>query len=315
LLDPRSEVEADRPPGPIDLSIIGCAYNEERALPGFLEAVLGESGSSYRLHEVIVVASGCTDGTEDRLREWAGRDARVRPVLQGSREGKAAALLAGLRVARGKVVVLANVDTRPVPGAIEALVRPLRDPATGLSCARCVPSRFDPGVSARLGRLVWDLHDLSSQELPKSTGAIAFRAGRIDLPVDIEDDDTYLGILLGRERGRSVYARDAVFLLNVPTNLRDLLRQRYRINFQILGLHRRTGMVTSTWRPAPIARCLVRFLRERPGEAFLVAVLGLMELGIRASAIAARLAGGAPLVVWAPVPSTKGAIDPVAADP
>jgi glycosyltransferase involved in cell wall biosynthesis len=315
LLDPECRAVADGPQDPVDLSIIGCAFNEERALPGFLEAVLAGSGASYRLREVIIVASGCTDGTVDRLRAWADRDVRVRPVLQGSREGKAAALLAGLRVARGNAILLANVDTRPVPGAIEALVRPLRDPATGLSCARCVPARFDPGFSARLGRLVWDLHDLSSQELPKSTGAIAFRAGAIDLPVDIEDDDTYLGILLGRERGRSVYARDAIFLLHVPSNPKDLLGQRFRINFQILGLHRRTGMVTSTWRPAPIARCLVRFLRERPGEAFSLAVLGLLELGVRGSAIAARLTGGAPLVVWAPVLSTKGAIEPIAADP
>ena len=298
---------------PCDVSVIACAYNEAQNLPRFLDAVLSQTGPSFRLREVLCVASGCTDGTDGSLGERAARDPRIRPVIESARGGKASALSLGLGLARGDTIVLANADTLPMPGAFEALISPFRDPRVGLACARLLPANAGPGFTAELAMFLWELHDSVSRALPKSTGAVVFRAGPVDLPRDIEDDDTYLGILIGRTRGRSVYARRSVFLHRVPETPADFLGQRWRINRQIVGLRRRTGMVSSTWRPGLMARCLVRFVRGRPDRALPLLLLAGIEGSVRLAALASRLLSRRPLTVWAPLRTTKSAIDPAVA--
>jgi len=44
------------------------------------------------LAEIIVIASGYTDGTEAIVRSWIERDPRVRLLIQARREGKASAV-------------------------------------------------------------------------------------------------------------------------------------------------------------------------------------------------------------------------------
>jgi poly-beta-1,6-N-acetyl-D-glucosamine synthase len=293
-----------------DLTVIVCVYNEGQNLPGFLTAALAQRGPSFQLRELLCVASGCTDDSIDHLRAWERKDARVRPILEPERAGKAAALAQGMTRARGDLILLANADTIPRPGAFEALAAPFRDPAIGLVCARLKAVGGAGGFTSRLSDLLWDVHDTVSADLPKSTGAVSFRSGTIPLPADIEDDDTYLGIRLGRERGRSVYARDGVFLHRAATTPADFLQQRYRINRQILGLYRRTGLLTSTWRPALMVRCAVRYARQHPDRIPLLVALTVLEIGIRTAAVAGRLARRRPLTTWAPIPSTKRAIDP-----
>jgi len=308
---------SDRPPvpapgvdRPLDVSVVACAYNEAQNLPSFLTASLSQVGPSFRLREILYVASGCTDATASILEAWARVDPRVHPVVEDERRGKAAALSRGLELARGDVLLVANADTVPLAGAFEALVRPLREAGVGLSCARLLPANERTGFTVRLGELLWEVHDLAAQDLPRSNGTIAFRRRPVPIPDDIEDDDAYVGILLGRTGGRSVYARDALFLHRVPEIPSDLIRQRYRINRQTLGLRRRTGMTTSTWRPALMARTLWRFVAQRPRDAPMVGVLVLLEGGVRLAAMWGQALARRRLVAWTPIRSTKGAIDP-----
>lgn len=295
------------------LSVVVCVYNEEQNLPRFLAAVLAQSGPSFRLGEIVAVASGCSDGSERILLGQMARHRSIRLIAEPVRRGKAAALSRGLVEATGDLVLVVNADMLPLPGSFEEIARQFRDPEMGLVCARLAPAGRSRGWTSRLSVLLWEVHDRVSEELPKSAGAIAFRRGPIDLPAEIEDDDTYLGILIGRGAGRSVFAKNAVFLHRIPGTIGELVRQRFRINRQIVGLRHRTGMTTSTWRPRRMARATGGYVRDRPRELPLVGLLALVEMLMRCGALVAWLVDPTPLVAWEPLRSTKYAIDPVAA--
>jgi cellulose synthase/poly-beta-1,6-N-acetylglucosamine synthase-like glycosyltransferase len=88
----------------------------------------------------VVVASGCTDGTEDIVREYVAIDPRVRPLTQARKEGKASAVNLLLRNTECEVVVLESADTLPLEDAIEALVSPMTDPRVGVVGGTTRPS-------------------------------------------------------------------------------------------------------------------------------------------------------------------------------
>lgn len=83
----------------------------------------------YRDSEVLVVDNGSTDGTAERLaREYPW----VRVLRFEANRGFAAAVNAGIRAARGEIVVLMNNDTEAEPSWLAALVGALdRHPEVG----------------------------------------------------------------------------------------------------------------------------------------------------------------------------------------
>ncbi len=298
-------------PAPVRLSVVTCAYNEARNLPNFLTAVLDSTGRSFQLVELIAVASGCTDQTVEILQKAARRDPRVKVIVEAQRHGKAAAMATGLAAASGCVVLFANADTRPKRGALEALAAPFADPTVALVTSRPVPAT-DESVpetqTSRVARVLWAVHDRVSRISPKAGEAFAIRRMQLPLGPDVEDDDTFIGIYVGAHGGRSVYAERAVVFNRVPTYPREFLRQRYRINRQVLGLYRRTGYSSSTWSPGTMVRAVAAYAWENPSELANVVILLGVEATARSVALASALFSRKPMSSWRPIDSTKLAI-------
>ncbi len=83
--------------------------------------------------EVIVVDNASTDGTPGYLADAAGREARLRPVLNDSNRGFAGGNNDGIRAATGDVLVLLNSDTLVTAGWLERISAYLEEnPAAGL---------------------------------------------------------------------------------------------------------------------------------------------------------------------------------------
>jgi poly-beta-1,6-N-acetyl-D-glucosamine synthase len=79
-------------PEPIRCSMGIMAYNEESNVGRLLEAILPQCTTRVFLAEIIVVASGCIDGTEAVVKKWAEEYPRIRLIAQARREGKASAV-------------------------------------------------------------------------------------------------------------------------------------------------------------------------------------------------------------------------------
>lgn len=100
------------------------AWNEAARLPAVLGAVLGHPW----VDEVLVVDDGSTDKTAEVAHSLG---ARVLTLVQNG--GKSAAVAAGLREARGRIVLLLDADLHGLTGRhVSDLLMPLR---TGLADA------------------------------------------------------------------------------------------------------------------------------------------------------------------------------------
>src|SRR4051812_45175436 len=86
------------------------AYNEEANIADAIRTVLGQELSSSHVAELIVVASGCEDGTVPIVSEIAAHDARVRLIEQPQREGKASAINLFLAAATSPVLLMVSGD-------------------------------------------------------------------------------------------------------------------------------------------------------------------------------------------------------------
>lgn len=101
---------ADSPPAM--LSVVIPAYNEARFVAELLRRVLAVDLSGFGLQrQVILVDDGSSDGTADLARAVPGVEVEALPGNQG----KGAAVRAGLRRARGEIVVIQDADLEYEP--------------------------------------------------------------------------------------------------------------------------------------------------------------------------------------------------------
>ena len=101
----------------VEISVIIPALNEEKYIRYVLD---GLKGQTFRDFETIVVDGGSTDGT----RRIARRSARV--VVE-RRKGIGVARNSGAKVARGKLLVFLDADTKPSPGLLRVYRDAFRD--------------------------------------------------------------------------------------------------------------------------------------------------------------------------------------------
>jgi glycosyltransferase involved in cell wall biosynthesis len=122
---PRSAKAGALPPAAPELSVVVPAYNErDNMVPLFAELreALAGVGRSY---EIVAVDDGSRDGTGEWLLREAERDPRVVPVLLAANSGQSAALAAGLRRARGAVIVTLDADLQNDPADLPVLLAAL----------------------------------------------------------------------------------------------------------------------------------------------------------------------------------------------
>lgn len=106
------------PPRPSDplLSLVVPVYNEQEAIPLFLEAVAKAlTGIRY---EVIFVNDGSQDGTFHLILQHAAADLRLHLINLARNFGKEAALTAGIAEAGGDVIIPLDVDLQDPPELI-----------------------------------------------------------------------------------------------------------------------------------------------------------------------------------------------------
>jgi cellulose synthase/poly-beta-1,6-N-acetylglucosamine synthase-like glycosyltransferase len=242
------------------------AHNEESNIGRLLARARASRLERVDIAEIIVVASGCTDGTEDIVRAAAALDPRICLISQPIREGKASAMNLFIRRAHCDVLVLSSADLLPAEDAIERLVAPFDAPNLGMTASRPMPVN-DPGTFMGFAaHLLWDLHHQMNLHGFKAGELIAFRKVFQRIPPYTAVDEASVEPLI-RGQGFDVkYMPEAVVFNKGPETVADFLRQRRRIYAGHLEMKERLGYAVSTMSGAKIAGLLLRNMDWRPRQ-------------------------------------------------
>ncbi|HOW92671.1 MAG TPA: glycosyltransferase family 2 protein [Anaerolineaceae bacterium] len=108
-------------------SIIAPVYNEICCLDALVERVADVMDQTGEDWELVLVDDGSTDGSTEKIRELAGGNTRVRPVIFARNFGHQIAVTAGLDYSRGDAVVIIDADLQDPPEVILDLIQKWRE--------------------------------------------------------------------------------------------------------------------------------------------------------------------------------------------
>ncbi|MDE6054175.1 MAG: glycosyltransferase family 2 protein, partial [Lachnospiraceae bacterium] len=114
------------------VTIVVPAYNAEPFLRENIESVIRQS---YWNLEIIYVCDGCTDHTVKILQEYAGKDARIKVVVERENHGAAVSRNIGMDMASGEWIIFWDSDDIFHVQTIETMVKTaIRESADVVCC-------------------------------------------------------------------------------------------------------------------------------------------------------------------------------------
>jgi polyisoprenyl-phosphate glycosyltransferase len=163
----------------VDLSIVAPAFDEERALPLFIERTMAVLDEFDGTAELILVDDGSSDATWQIIHTASQADARIHGVRLARNFGHQLALTAGLAAADGDAVVTLDADLQHPPDVIPELVHAARlgyDVVYAVRSPKDAASRYKR-MSAKL--FYFMLNRLTSLELPEGAADFRYMSRRV----------------------------------------------------------------------------------------------------------------------------------------
>ena len=284
-----------------------CAYNEENNIGYLLQNLILEQDLPKNCR-IVVVCSGCTDRTPQIVEEFEKMDARIEPMIEKIRKGKADALNKIFMIARESagVLVLVNADTLPKRGSITKLISRLENSNAGAVFAQPVPFK-EFGFCYRIVRVIWRLHHIISLlRKPKLSGELcAIRTSCLQkMPENVATDEPYFELAIRNQGYDIFYVPEALVYIRCPANVVDLLKHRKRIWAGHIQLQNTTGFKVPT---SSFRNILQAIPALRPTEVFYGLLGGFLEM-IAYFQARVTLSNGKVPFIWEPIKSTKTSI-------
>ena len=249
------------------------AYNEEANIGRLLQAIRDQRLYQVEIAEIIVVASGCTDRTEEIVRGYMAEDPRIQLHVQERREGKTSAINLFLKHAQEKICVLESGDTLPRDDTIENMVSMFRDPGVGMTGAHKVAVNTPDHIVGLLSHLRLQMEHQLCLEIPRLGELIAFRKVFDQLPADVAMDEAFVEAFIIRRGMQVRYAPDAVVYSMGPETVSDFVTQRRRNYAGHLYLKDKYGYRVSSLQNVRVLRIA---LEEVWGAIQLLTTLGVL---------------------------------------
>ena len=138
----------------IEISVVVPVYNEEGNLPVLIPKLVDVLKGFGRSYEMIFVDDGSSDESRRILKEMASEHASLRILRFKENRGLSTALVAGMREARGEIIVTLDSDLQNDPADIPRLLEYLDryDMATGWRQKR--EDKWLKKISSKIGNLV-----------------------------------------------------------------------------------------------------------------------------------------------------------------
>ena len=167
---------------PQSVSVVVPVFNSTPTLPELVRRLEGVLSDSYGSYEVVLVNDGSSDESWQTICELREERDWIRGINLMRNYGQHSALLAGVRVARGAVIVTLDDDLQNPPEEIPRLVNRL-----GPSCdlAYGVPRKKRQGIWRNLGSRVTRLALRSSLGAELAGAVSSFRAFRAEIAASL----------------------------------------------------------------------------------------------------------------------------------
>ena len=264
-------------PDTIKCSVGITAHNEEANITEILLAMLNQRLHTVEITEVIVVASGCTDRTEEIVLDLAETYPLIQLYVQEKREGKTSAINVFLKHAKEKICVLESGDTIPHEDAIENMVRMFGDPAVGMTGAHKVPVNTPEHIVGFLSHLRLKMEHQLCLEIPRLGELIAFRKVFDQIPPDVAMDEAFVEALVVRRGLQVRYAPDAVVFNMGPETVSDFIKQRRRNHAGHLHLKAKYNYEVSSMGAPRLLKLAVDEIWGALRLIWILGVLGFLE--------------------------------------
>ena len=169
----------------IELSLVLPCHNEQDNLRPLLDALRKALDPLQRRYEIIITDDGSSDGSWALLKSLATEDARLRAQRFERQCGQSAALWAGMKAARGEIIVTLDADLQNDPAELPKLLEAL-DRADCV-CGTRVESRIkdDTFFRRNLSRLANRVRNRLSDETISDAGS-CYRALKRKCIADIK---------------------------------------------------------------------------------------------------------------------------------
>jgi len=321
-LEPHGDDRPERgsaptPPSGLVAGVVVPTHNDGDNIGPLLARLLAEPG----IDEVVVVASGCDDGTVATVSEVsAGSPGRIRLYVEAERTGKVAAINFGLRQLASPVVIVVSGDVLPDHGALTKLVDEMADPGVALSGGRPVPVNDPDTPLGWAVHLLWRLHHRLALHQPKLGEMIALRAEAVVTLPRTSVDEACFQALIEAAGWRSKYVPDAIVRNRGPATVADFVRQRRQIHTGHLWLRHKQHYEVPSLHVGLLGMELWRDMQadhDRLRPAHVAWTLGAVAMEGYAR-VRARFDYwmGRENIVWAMIQTTKGsATDPQGTEP
>ena len=106
----------------MNLSIVIPVYNEVKNI----EQIIQRVQSTNLAQEIIIIDDGSGDGTRNALQKLSEQNT-VRVILHERNQGKGAAVVTGLRAAKGDILLIQDADLEYDPRDYPTLLRPIEE--------------------------------------------------------------------------------------------------------------------------------------------------------------------------------------------
>lgn len=133
-------------------SLVVPVYNEEGNITPLISSAIDVLQTLPHESEIIMVNDGSIDRTADEITDAIVRWPRVRALHHSENRGQAAALLNGLRDARGEIILTMDGDGQNDPKDFPLLLAPVESGSLDLACGWRV-TRHDSRLRRMMSRL------------------------------------------------------------------------------------------------------------------------------------------------------------------
>lgn len=152
------------------ISILCPCYNEEKALPLFIQRITETISTIPETFELLFVNDGSTDSTLELLESYSARDSRIKIVDFSRNFGKEAALTAALDYSSGDAVIPIDADLQDPPELIAEMIQKWHE-GYEVVLARRADRSSDSWPKRFTARMFYKFHNMiSTPHIPENVG-------------------------------------------------------------------------------------------------------------------------------------------------